>query len=48
MHDLKKNFNNRIKREFLIPECKEMCPDDEFNLRTKNNLVHVLEKKIVK
>lgn len=47
MYDLKKNFN-KIKKEPLIAECKEMCPDDEFHLRTKNNLVHVLEKKIVK
>ena len=48
MHDIKKNFNIRNRKEILNSECKEMCPDDEFNLRVKNNLVNVLEKKIVK
>ena len=26
-------------------ECNEMCPDQEFNMRVKNNIVNVLEKK---
>ena len=49
MHDLKKNANTtRSRKDTLKPECKDMCPDDEFNLRVKNNLVNVLEKKIIK
>lgn len=26
--------------------CKDMCPVDEVNLRIKNKLVHVLEKRL--
>lgn len=36
------------KRETLGAECRSMCPDDEVSLRMKNNLVHVLEKRVVK
>jgi hypothetical protein len=32
----------------IIAACKEMCPDHEFNMRTTNNLVNTLEKKILK
>lgn len=40
--------NNNAKRDKVIrAECKEMCPDYEFNLRVKNNLVNFLEKKII-
>ena len=28
-------------------ECHDMCPVAEFNLRTRNNLVNALEKKLV-
>ena len=43
------NYNNKGKSENeLVALCKEMCPDDEFHLRTNNNLVNVLEKQIIK
>lgn len=29
-------------------QCTEMCPDQEFDIRVKNNLVHALEKKFIK
>ena len=37
---IKKNTMTTTKAE-----CKEMCPDQEFNMRVKNNIVNVLEKK---
>jgi hypothetical protein len=45
------NINQRnkfVKNERLVAECKEMCPNDEFNLRVNNNLVNPLEKRIIK
>ena len=32
----------------LRAECLKMCPDDEFKLRTENNMVNILEKQVVK
>ena len=44
-----KNLNKKFSKEkILVAECKDMCPDDEFNLRVKNNLVNVLEKRYFK
>ena len=50
------NYNNRmrinnaanVKKRELRPECRSMCPEEEVNMRIKNNLVHALEKRIVK
>ena len=46
------NNSNRIRfnntRKELRPECKLMCPEEEANLRIKNNLVNVLEKRFNK
>jgi hypothetical protein len=36
----------KLKKSTMIKaECKEMCPDQEFNMRVKNNIVNILEKK---
>ncbi len=40
--------SKNVKNEPLVAECKEMCPNDEFNLRVNNNLVNPLEKRIIK
>jgi hypothetical protein len=37
--------NNRLK--MIKAECNQMCPDQEFNMRVKNNIVNVLEKKLI-
>jgi hypothetical protein len=42
------NRNSRPKNEQLVAECREMCPNDEFHMRIENNLVHSLEKRIIK
>lgn len=50
------NYNNRmrinnaanVKKRELRPECRSMCPEEEVDMRIKNNLVHALEKRIVK
>ncbi len=44
----KNSINNKIKDCVPIARCKEMCPDQEYNMRIKNNLVNILEKKIIK
>lgn len=44
--NLNKNVNRKPKQ--LVAECRDMCPEDEVNLRIKNNLVNVLEKCFVK
>lgn len=41
------NTRNIKPKKMIIAECKDMCPDQEFNMRVKNNLVNVLEKKII-
>ena len=38
----------RAKKTELKAECKDMCPEQEINMRIKNNLVNVLEKRIFK
>ena len=45
----KKLENLKInKRELLHAECKDMCPQSEFEFRIKQNkMVHSLEKKIL-
>ncbi len=40
--------SKNVKNERLVAECKEMCPNDEFNLRVNNNLINPLEKRIIK
>lgn len=42
-----KMMNRRMNSQ-LRADCRTMCPDDEVSLRTKNNLVHALEKRLVK
>lgn len=42
------NNNKQNANDILHAQCKEMCPDTEFDLRVKNNLVHKLERYYVK
>ena len=35
-------------KSIIRAQCTEMCPDQEFDMRVKNNLVNVLEKKFIK
>jgi len=40
--------NNLSDSPIPRAECREMCPDAEFNMRVTNDLVNNLEKKIIK
>lgn len=43
-----KNKQISVKSVPIRAQCTEMCPDQEFDMRVKNNLVHALEKKFIK
>jgi hypothetical protein len=48
-----KNFKNArstkmaVTKAPLRAECREMCPEEEKNMRIKNNLVNKLEKSFL-
>ena len=42
------NNNKQDANQALLAQCKEMCPDAEFDMRVENNLVHKLEKHYIK
>lgn len=51
----KTKFNNlrrfkEAKQEIYTVslECKDMCPQEEFQMRVKNNLINTLEKFVIK
>ena len=43
----KSNFipNQSVRNKKIQALCSKMCPEDEYNLRTKHNMIHQLEKK---
>lgn len=43
-----KNKPISVRSVAIRAQCTEMCPDQEFDMRVKNNLVHALEKKFIK
>lgn len=41
------NNNKQDANQALLAQCKEMCPDAEFDMRVENNLVNKLEKHYI-
>ena len=42
------SINEAERREEIRAECRQMCPQEEANMRIKFKLVHSLEKKVAK